>query len=210
MKKYFGYLISAICAGFAIGIGGTVFLSVDNKVIGSLLFALGLFTIVVFGLHLFTGKVGYIPANKPVYVFEVLVTWLGNLIGTNLCAFLVRNTRISATVGKKAMGLCETKLNDNLLSIFILSVFCGLLMYIAVDRHKELDHSMGKMLAVFIPVSVFILCGFEHCVANMYYFGAAGMWSEKAFWYIVVMSVGNGVGGVCLPLCLMAKNKLVK
>ena len=63
---------SAILAGMLIGMGGTVFLSQSNPVVGSFLFAIGLFTIVVFQLHLFTGKVGYTPFNKPVYLIELV------------------------------------------------------------------------------------------------------------------------------------------
>ena len=63
---------SAILAGMLIGMGGTVFLSQSNPVVGSFLFAIGLFTIVVFQLHLFTGKVGYTPFNKPVYLLSLI------------------------------------------------------------------------------------------------------------------------------------------
>ena len=47
---------------------------------------------------------------------------------------------------------------------------------------------------------VFILCGFEHCVANMYYFSVAGMWSGKTLLYLLVMTLGNAVGGVVFPV----------
>ena len=47
---------------------------------------------------------------------------------------------------------------------------------------------------------VFILCGFEHCVANMYYFSIAGAWSMKTLGYVLVMTLGNSVGGVLIPL----------
>ena len=56
--------VSAILAGFMIGMGGTVFLSLDNKVLGACMFGVGLFTVVVFRLQLFTGKIGYIPFQK--------------------------------------------------------------------------------------------------------------------------------------------------
>ena len=56
-------------------------------------------------------------------------------------------------------------------------------------------------------VIVFILCGFEHCVANMFYFSAANMWSGKALLYMLVMTLGNACGGVIIPLCRMAKRR---
>ncbi|MBE6996248.1 MAG: formate/nitrite transporter family protein, partial [Ruminococcaceae bacterium] len=55
--------------------------------------------------------------------------------------------------------------------------------------------------------SVFILCGFEHCVANMFYFSVANVWSAKTVLYLLVMSVGNAVGGVLIPLCRQLKQK---
>ena len=49
-------------------------------------------------------------------------------------------------------------------------------------------------------MAVFILCGFEHCVANMYYFSVAGMWSWKTLGWVLMMTLGNSVGGVLFPL----------
>ena len=72
-----------------IGVGGSVYLACDNKIAGAILFTLGLFTICEFGLGLYTGKVGYIPFNKPSYIIEVILTILGNFIGTALVAYLV-------------------------------------------------------------------------------------------------------------------------
>lgn len=188
----------SILAGICIGIGGTVFLSVENKVIGSFLFAIGLFVICTRGFALFTGKVGYIPENKPSYIPFVLLIWLGNLVGTFLTAFLVSVTRISG-VSERAISLVEAKLADTPVSILILSVFCGLLMYIGVDGYKTVADA-GKYIAVFMAVAVFILCGFEHCVANMFYFALSGMFSAKMFGYLLLMTFGNAVGGMLIPV----------
>ena len=85
-------LVSAIIAGMLIGMGGTVYLSQTNPVIGSFLFAIGLYTIVAFQLHLFTGKIGYTPFQQPVYIIELVITWVGNLLGTGLTALMVKKT----------------------------------------------------------------------------------------------------------------------
>ncbi len=190
--------LRALLTGFAIGIGGIVYLSCDNKYIGAFLFGTGLFVILSFGFNLFTGKVGYAVENKPPYIIYLLIIWLGNLIGAMATGGLILCTRVSG-ISEKAAGLCETKLADNLLSIFILSFFCGMLMFIAADGFKKIENPVGKILAVFLPVMVFILSGFEHCVANMFYFTAAKMWSAKAFGYLIVMSLGNSVGGMFIP-----------
>ena len=198
MKRVVDIFLRALLTGFAIGIGGIVYLSCDNKYIGAFLFGTGLFVILSFGFNLFTGKVGYAVENKPPYIIYLLIIWLGNLIGAMATGGLILCTRVSG-ISEKAAGLCETKLADNLLSIFILSFFCGMLMFIAADGFKKIENPVGKILAVFLPVMVFILSGFEHCVANMFYFTAAKMWSAKAFGYLIVMSLGNSVGGMFIP-----------
>lgn len=201
MKDIIKFFIKSILAGIMIGIGGTVYLSLDNKIIGACFFAIGLFIIVTRGLNLYTGKIGYIFDEKPNYLIEVFVTVVGNFIGTFLVGFALKYTRNYAALNEKAAGLCQAKLNDNLLSIFILSVFCGILMFLAVNGYKINKDSFGKYASVFLGVIVFILCGFEHSIANMFYFSAAYAWGAKAFLYMLIMLFGNGIGGVIFPLC---------
>ena len=76
-----------------------------------------------------------------------------------------------------------------------------------VDGYLRNPHELGKYIALFLCIMVFILCGFEHCVANMFYFSMAGAWSGKAVLYLIVMTVGNGVGGVIFPLLRMWKTR---
>lgn len=193
---------SAVLAGMLIGMGGTVYLSQSNPVVGSFLFAIGLFTIVVFQLHLFTGKIGYTPFQKPVYLIELAITWLGNLVGTGITAGMVRNSRIYGGMAEKVAGIVDAKLADNFLSIFFLAVFCGMLMFIAVDCFRNVQGSTLRFIGVFVPVMVFILSGFEHVIANMYYFSLAGVWSGHCFASVIVMTLGNAVGGMLIPIYL--------
>lgn len=193
---------SAILAGMLIGMGGTVFLSQSNPVVGSFLFAIGLFTIVVFQLNLFTGKVGYAPFQKPVYLIELAITWLGNLVGTGITACMVRNSRIYEGMAERVAGIAEVKLADNFLSLFLLAIFCGMLMFIAVDCFRNVQGSTLRFIGVFIPVMVFILSGFEHVIANMFYFSLAGAWSAHCLAAIILMTLGNAVGGMLIPVYL--------
>ena len=195
-----GVFISAVLAGIAIALGGTVFLSLENKVLGALFFTVGLFTVCTLGLNLFTGKVCYVFEQDRAYAAALPVIWLGNLAGAWLTAALERLTRIGPQLRERALALCETKLSDNLLSIFVLALFCNILIYLAVDGYKNNPHEPGKYLALFFGVTVFILCGFEHCVANMYYFSAAGVWRLRTLGYLLVMTLGNAAGGVLFPL----------
>lgn len=195
-------LVSAIIAGMLIGVGGTVFLSLQNAVVGSFLFAIGLFSIVGFQLQLFTGKIGYLIFEEPEYLIELAITWLGNLIGTYTAACMVQNTRIFQGISEKVTGIVAVKLEDKLSSIFLLAIFCGMLMFIAVDLYRNLQGAMQKSIAVFIPVVVFILSGFEHVIANMFYFSLANVWNGHTLVSIFVTTLGNSLGGLFIPTYL--------
>ena len=199
--------IGAVLAGIAIGLGGLVFLSVDNKVIGSLLFTIGLFTVCTMGLNLFTGKVCYTFQNDTAYKIGLPVIWLGNLAGTGLTAGCAWMTRVAPAVSEKAMGLCQTKLGDSYASLFFLGILCNIFIYIGVEGYKSNPHEFGKYLALVFGVMVFILCGTEHCVADMFYFWMAGAWSGQAVVRLLVITLGNAVGGVLLPLLRSLQNK---
>ena len=177
--KWLKTFVGGILAGISIAIGGTVFLSLDNKVLGALFFTVGLFAVCTFGFNLYTGKVCYVFENGREYALGLPVIWLGNLCGAFLTAAAERATRIGPALSEKAAALCGVKLADGWVSIFLLSVFCNVLIWLAVEGFKNNPHSAGKYLSLFFGVAVFILCGFEHCVANMYYFSMAGMWSWK-------------------------------
>ncbi len=193
---------SAIIAGMLIGMGGTVYLSQSNPVVGSFLFAIGLFTIVAFQLHLFTGKIGYLPFQKLGYLIELGITWVGNLIGTGLTACMVRNSRIYGGMAEKVASIVEVKLADHFLSLFLLAIFCGMLMFIAVDVFKNQQGSTLRFIGIFVPVMVFILSGFEHVIANMFYFSLANVWSGHCLAAVIVMTLGNSVGGMLIPVYL--------
>ena len=184
-----------------IAIGGTVFLSIENKVIGASLFSIGLFGVLIYNLNLYTGKIGYLITNFNLkYIKELIITLIGNFIGACSVGFILRYTRIYDKIYEKSLMLANTKLNDNILSIFILSIFCGLLMYYAVNGFKK-QTDFGKYLVVYLGVAVFILCGFEHCIANMYYFSVADIWSLKTLGYTGIMVLGNSLGSFIIPLC---------
>lgn len=199
--KHFKTLILAILAGLAIGIGGTIYLTLENKIIGSFMFAVGLYTIVVHGLNLFTGKIGYVVEKDASYLLDVTLIWIGNLIGTWLCAKMVSITRIFS-IQEVAQTICTVKVNDSLLSLFILGIFCGFLMYVAVDGYKQTKNP----ILLFICVSTFILCGFEHCIADMFYFSMAHMWNVQTLLVILIITLGNTVGSILIPLTKKIKD----
>ena len=194
-------LWGGLVAGVLISVGGIIYLSSSNKVVGSLLFSVGLLAILSQGVLLFTGKVGYALGKPASYIGYLTLIWIGNFIGTAGVALIVRFSRIGTIeIIEKAEKLWAVKSSDSLISVFFLAFFCGMLMFIAVDAHKHYKNDTGKIVLVIICVMVFILCSFEHCVANMFYGTLAMAWTPKTIFYLVVMTFGNAAGGLFLPV----------
>lgn len=192
----------SIISGILIGIGGIVYLSAENKYIGAFLFSLGLFTIIQFGFSLYTGKVGYIPENKPAYIKDVLITLLGNICGTAFTAAAIIPTHIYSTIHEKAIAIMNAKTGDSPLSQIILGFFCGMLMYIAVENGRicrKRGYDASAVFGTVLPVMVFILCGFNHSVADCFYLFSA-VPGVKGFLYILTVAAGNALGGMTIPL----------
>ena len=84
------------------------------------------------------------------------------------------------------------------------AIFCGILMYTAVEVFKT-----GKSpLGIFFCVPAFIIAGFEHSIADMFYFFSARMFSGEVAVFLLVVVIGNSVGGMLLPwLKLLAGEK---
>ncbi len=143
MKDNLKILVRAVLAGVMISIGGTIFLTCESKLLGAFLFSIGLYAICAFGLNLYTGKIGYVVDNKPKYLIELLITLIGNVIGTVACGYLLFLTRMGDKLRSTASVISEVKLNDNLLSIFILAIVCVIIMYLAVVLFKRLS-DFGK------------------------------------------------------------------
>ncbi|MBE6378926.1 MAG: formate/nitrite transporter family protein [Lentisphaerae bacterium] len=213
-RKSIKTLLDAFYAGVFIGIAGTVYLSCANPVTGAFLFGFGLLTIVCFSLKLYTGAIGYLAEqgkNFFRYLYELLLIWLGNLAGCAAVGYAVRATRVFSGLEAKVQNIVNIKMADSPASLLILSIFCGILMFTAVDafRNDKLP-SVCRPVMVFLCVMVFILSGFEHCIANMYYFSAADVWSGKTLMLILLMTLGNSIGGNFFAALVKHSSKLLK
>ena len=211
MKKTMSDFVKAVLAGICIGLGGSVFLALlpTNRIFGAVLFTVGLFTICTQGFNLFTGKACNLLYHKPSYLGTLAVIWLGNLVGVAIPALLMRLTRQGASFAEAAQSLTAVKNADSLLSLFVLGVLCNVLIYIAVDGFQNVPHELGKYLALFLGVTVFILAGTEHSIADMYYYAAAGeLLSAQALLRIAVVTLGNMLGGILLPAGKLLLKKL--
>ena len=180
MKILQGLIPSSIAAGFCIGLGGAVFLLQSEKLVGALLFCVGLYTICEMQFHLFTGRVCY-ALEQPLWSwFRFPLIWIGNWLGAGLAANLLGLTRVG----------------DTLMSLFILGFFCNIFVFIAVEGYKTFPLALGKYLAIFVGITVFIMSGYEHSVADMFYYFMAGQMDQDALVRLLVITGGNICGGL--------------
>lgn len=214
--KFGKSLLLSIAAGVSIGIGGLInLICISNglKVLGSFLFSIGLLTICMFGFKLFTGQVGYFPEkeNKKQFLVQLLIFYLGNLIGAVGLGYLLRITVIgdNNTLFNVALEVASHKLvalsadspGQPFYSVLILAFFCGFLVFLAVDIFKRENTSpLFKILGVIICVGAFVVSGFEHCIADMFYLAFSNQfftaYSLEAILSIVCGSTGNILGAL--------------
>ena len=188
-------IIDGIFAGTLVSIGGMVYLSCDNRYIGAVLFSIALLVICNKGYSLYTGKICYIPEKHDKEVFSVLLLGLlGNFLATVVCAWMLKYA--TASIAETALSMCETKLTQEFFQTLIKAIFCGILIYLSVDIFKSSKNPIGILFAI----PVFILSGYEHSIADMFYFAASGIVSLKAFGFIWTVILGNSIGGMLFPI----------
>ena len=188
-------ILCGVQAGIMISIGGAVFLACDNKYVGAGLFTVALLTICIKGYSLYTGKIGFIPEKHDKEAFSVLLLGLlGNVLATTLCGYLVRFGL--PALGDTAAAICQNKLGQSFVQTLIRGFFCGVLMYVAVSVYRDKKSIVG----ILFGIPVFILAGFEHSIADMFYFAASGIVSLPAFGFIWTVILGNTLGAMVLPV----------
>lgn len=152
-------LRSSVLAGICIGIAGYGYLA-EKSIIGAVLFAFGLLTVVHYALKLYTGTAGFIKKGE---VGQLLLILGGNLAGCLLVALMVRCSPMP--LQETAQKILEGRLAMGALRGGVLAIGCGFIMTTAVTFARQ-----GKNLPLLFGVPLFIMCGFPHCVADAFYY----------------------------------------
>lgn len=179
---------SSILAGICIGVAGFGYLA-EKSIVGAVLFAFGLLTVVHYALKLYTGTAGFIKKGEVGQLFLILG---GNLIGCLLVALMVRCSPMP--LQETAQKVLEGRLATGPLFGGVLSIGCGFIMTTAVTFARQ-----GKNLPLLFGVPLFIMCGFPHCVADAFYYMCvpveflAAHWLSILIFYVSIVT-GNFVG----------------
>ncbi len=187
-------LLDGVLAGLMVSIGGAELLSCENRIAGAVLFSVALLAICYFSFNLYTGKVGFLLRNHSrAELSSAFLGLLGNLVGTLIAGLLI--AAALPALREAALIACEKRLTQLPLQTLLRGFFCGILMYTAVWIYREKKSISGILFCI----PVFILSGFEHSVADMFYFSTAGLYSSRSFVFIVLVVLGNSLGGLCIP-----------
>ena len=181
-------LILAIAAGAFISFGAQASLTAMSgtdtvafglaKMLGGIIFSAGLMMIVFTGAELFTGNVliGISVLEKKISVSKLFRNWfwvyIGNFIGAFIVAYLIHFANAyhgaNEVLGVLGLKVAYGKVNLTFIQALASGILCNWLVCMAVWMAAAAKDVSGKIWAILFPITAFAMCGYEHCVANMY------------------------------------------
>lgn len=220
-NKVFKTFILSIMAGFLIALAGyastLVSFSINNfsisKLLSALIFPMGLILVILLKTELFTGNsLLIIPlVNKKISLKSLLFNWLlvyiGNFIGCILLSLLIykSGSLTNETLINTFIGIANKKISYNFINLLILGSLCNILVCTAVFLGVTSKSIVDKIFVIFIPIFLFVLLGFEHSVANMFYLSIASLFGKLNFINLIIynllpVTLGNIIGGILIGL----------
>ena len=186
------FYIKSLLSGVLIGLGDIIYVVSENHILGAFLFSLGLLTILIKEYPLYTGRVGYVKTYDDFVDCSPMIVF--NFIGIALVCALANITNLDLSAVNM---IVSNKLHQEWYSTLFLAWGCGAMMYFAVNGWKK----TGNPITVIMPIMFFILCGFEHCVADygyfmMYKFKEAIDYDYHAGMFILTTVIGNALGSL--------------
>lgn len=158
----------SLFAGIAIGIGGYLFLSCSNAILGSILFSAGLLSVCIFKCNLFTGKSGFISDTQDFR--RLILVLLLNVFAAFMFGLISK--LLNPSIANAADGVLIARLNTDYLPYIIKSIITGFLMTLAIESESKPN---ANHLVLILCVVGFISAGCLHCIADSFYYGASTM-----------------------------------
>ena len=226
--------VLAVMAGAFIAFGGMFFCTFlgdatlpfgVQRVVGGVCFCVGLVLILCCGAELFTGNALMVTAlsSRRIKLGGMLknwgIVWLGNLVGSLVVVFIVFMAQVAdmngGNVGAVMISTAVSKVSLNWDTLFFKAILCNILVCLAVWIGFGARSTTDKVVGILLPITAFVACGFEHCVANMFFLpmgvvlNAAGyattvsvdaLTIQGVLYNLSTVTVGNAVGGALVGL----------
>lgn len=215
---FYKMILLGILAGMFIGFGAHGSLSIMQtlkgidvglmKFLGAAVFPVGLMLVVVAGAELFTGNnlIALALMSKRITFSKMLKNWgfvyLGNFIGSVLLAFLIcKSGLVNDSIRDLSINIAFNKVELTFSQALIRGILCNILVVLAVWMATGSKDIVSKIFSIWFPIMLFVLAGYEHSVANMFYIplgkflGANITWSEIAIKNLLPVTIGNIIGG---------------
>jgi formate transporter len=192
-------LVLAVLAGAFIGLGGVLstiattgssFGFGPTKILGGLVFSLGLILVIVAGAELFTGNTlaamsvvdGHVSTGR--LLRHWVIVYLGNLIGALSIVAMVYVgdwwTQADHAVGAQALTIAAGKASLPFAVVFVRGILANALVCLAVWLAAGGRSVTDKIIGIVFPITAFVAAGFEHSIANMYFLPIGWLVSDKA------------------------------
>jgi len=214
------YFVYSMMAGIYVGlcmilimvIGGLVGHVPGLKVLQGASFAAALSFVVFAGAELYTGNVFVMTTGLmqhtviPKIAFGLVwFCWLGNLAGSILIAALFMGTgQLQGPILEMVNYTVSAKTDPSFMALFARGILCNLLVCLAVWCCYRMNSESGKLIMIFWCIYLFVVCGFEHSIANMTLFsmevmaGVSGERFVRILLNLIATTLGNYVGGAAL------------
>lgn len=205
-------LVLSILAGCYIAFGAIFYTFVTSfgghagliKLVGGLVFCLGLILVLVAGAELYTGNNLMVIAlfNKRISLMSLIRNWtivfFGNFLGSLIIVMIMFFTGFylqdDFLVGKRALMIASSKVELSVLQLVMKAILCNILVCLAVWMSMASKSITGKILSILFPITAFVAVGFEHSVANMYFIPMGLMiknFSISDFWTLSGLNISN-------------------
>ncbi|MGL5328891.1 MAG: formate/nitrite transporter family protein [Peptostreptococcaceae bacterium] len=207
-------------AGFFIGLGGLANIIVSQtlggidvgvaKLAGAAVFPVGLMLVVVCGAELFTGNnlMALAVMDKKIAMKDMFrnwgLVWVANFIGSLLLVvFVYYSNTLSGEAAAKAISIAEAKATIPVMDAFLRAILCNMVVVLAVWFATSAQEIISKIFSCWFPIMLFVLCGFEHSIANMFFIPmgmilGGNIAMSGLITNIVVVTLGNVVGGALI------------
>jgi formate/nitrite transporter len=202
--------LQSFMAGIYIAAAGQLFLSLGSGILGAAFFATGLLGVVLTSGELFTGDALIFVAallGGRVQIRNVVrnwtVSWTLNFAGCLAWAFVIgyASNALQDVGGEEfAIAVAEKKASQTFLSTFLKGIAANFLVCVGVWQATCAEEVAGKVLALFFPITAFVASGFDHCIANQFFFPVgmllgANVSIGNMFFKLLAATLGNVLGG---------------